>query len=509
MCDVYARSRRVPPCGHRPTCDRRRDQPPHLPPVEEAVEEIHTEGVAALDASSINTVKGPSYGSSSDADTDEEHAHLDDHDVSLIDCSPVYVAHHLWHANVFSAACNGLVSVTVMIDTGALVVLILNTFADSLGLARHKLKSPFVASGPFLTESCVTFTEFVILDLSSVCNSWAAKPTLAMITSSLLSPILLGLPFINHNRLLIVGDDEDKPAIIQLDMGWELLNGEFVPPPVICRKVARERKEGKKTLYQKMQPPCEKRREALEDFKQFLEARKLMAAELKWRCADRRRDLKEHQMDGEHPCGAIPINAIAMVKATIEILASGETRKRLDTELKAEFHQIFEPIPHASMLPMTETAKIQLKNAERVIKMRSYSCARKFNEAFRTLIQQCLDSGFIQPSSSQFLSPSFIIPKPAAKGKMRWVCDYRGLNDNTVPDNFPLPNIDEILRDCAKGKVWGKIDMTDAFFQTRMHPNSVKYTAISTPYGAYEWLVMPMGFRNAPSIQQHRLTNAL
>ena len=42
-----------------------------------------------------------------------------------------------------------------------------------------------------------------------------------------------------------------------------------------------------------------------------------------------------------------------------------------------------------------------------------------------------------------------------------------------------------------------------------MHPDDIKYTAVSTPQGAFEWLVMPMGFRNAPAIHQRRVAMAL
>lgn len=102
-----------------------------------------------------------------------------------------------------------------------------------------------------------------------------------------------------------------------------------------------------------------------------------------------------------------------------------------------------------------------------------------------------------------------MIPKADPKALPHWVCNYRQLNENTVPDNFPLLQIDYILTDCAKGKIWGTIDMTDSFFQTRMHKEDIWKTAVSTPLGTYEWRVMPMGFQNAPSIHQRRVTNAL
>lgn len=57
--------------------------------------------------------------------------------------------------------------------------------------------------------------------------------------------------------------------------------------------------------------------------------------------------------------------------------------------------------------------------------------------------------------------------------------------------------------------MWATLDMTDSFFQTQMHPNDIHKTAITTPLGNYKWCVMPMGFQNSPSIQQHRVTNVL
>ena len=97
----------------------------------------------------------------------------------------------------------------------------------------------------------------------------------------------------------------------------------------------------------------------------------------------------------------------------------------------------------------------------------------------------------------------------AGAGQARYTPGIPVLIPNTVPDNHPLLHIDEILRDCAKGKIFGKMDMTNSFFQTCVHPNDVHLMANLPPFGLYEWTVMPMGVQNAPAFHQHCMTAAL
>lgn len=205
------------------------------------------------------------------------------------------------------------------------------------------------------------------------------------------------------------------------------------------------------------------------------------------------------------PC----IPSYPLLTAIISKLEVSEQMREADKELRVQFKEIFEPIPHVETLPSDIQARIILKDASKTITARSYACPRRYRDAWRLLIQKHLDAGRIRPSSSPLASPAFVIPKTDPAVLPRWVNDYRQLNSNTVVDSHPLPRVDDILTDCAKGKLWAVMDMTDAFFQTKMHPDGIPLTAVTTPFGLYEWVVMPMGLRNSPSVQQRRLTAAL
>jgi len=61
----------------------------------------------------------------------------------------------------------------------------------------------------------------------------------------------------------------------------------------------------------------------------------------------------------------------------------------------------------------------------------------------------------------------------------------------------------------AKGRIRGKIDMVSAYFQLGMDPNDIFKTAFKTPFGMFEWLVMPQGLCNGPASCQRYMNYVL
>lgn len=399
----------------------------------------------------------------------------------LMTLPPLKSKHFIWKCTVDGGPTVDFpLTVHTLIDNGAHIVLIRPELVEQLQLPVYTLETPEEVDIAIDT-SCKKkkkqiLSSFVILRVTSTDQTFVAKPVRALITPGLCMPVILGLPWLEHNR--IVCDHADRACIVK-DLNYDLLHPPLIAPP----------KPPKKKLKQQISENKRYKKLALEEL--------VNAVREKW-APRRTADDIVKQVD--------VVAAIRNRIATVSILRDLEKR---GAQIKQDYAEVFKPIPHINRLPDQVQARIRLRDAEKTIKNRSYSTPRKFTDAWSVLINDHLQAGRIRPSESCFASPAFLIPKSDPTALPRWVNDYRQLNANTVTDSHPLPRVDDILNDCAKGHIWSTIDMTNAFFQTRMHPNDVHLTAVNTPLGLYEWLVMPMGLKNAPSIHQRRVTAAL
>ena len=82
--------------------------------------------------------------------------------------------------------------------------------------------------------------------------------------------------------------------------------------------------------------------------------------------------------------------------------------------------------------------------------------------------------------------------------ELRGVIDFRKLNDVTIKNRYPLPNIGESQDRLSGAKWFTKIDLRDAFYGIRIVKGEEWKIAFRTRYGLYEFQVMPMGLTNIP-----------
>ena len=130
-------------------------------------------------------------------------------------------------------------------------------------------------------------------------------------------------------------------------------------------------------------------------------------------------------------------------------------------------------------------------------------------EVCRQQLNELLVKGLIRPSASPFGAPVLIVPKPHQPGKWRMVIDYRQLNEITVADKFPLPDTARMMEALQGNKVYSVLDLLSGFYNVPVHPPHIERTAMSTPFGSFEWVFMPMGLKNSPAVFQRNMQDAL
>lgn len=87
--------------------------------------------------------------------------------------------------------------------------------------------------------------------------------------------------------------------------------------------------------------------------------------------------------------------------------------------------------------------------------------------------------------------------------------DYRKLNSITAPDKYPPPLIQDLFQRLYGKKVFSTIDLERAYHQVPMHEDDVQKTAITTPWGLYEYVVMSFGLKNATQTFQRYIDSVL
>ena len=76
--------------------------------------------------------------------------------------------------------------------------------------------------------------------------------------------------------------------------------------------------------------------------------------------------------------------------------------------------------------------------------------------------RQMVKDGIVRPSNSPSVSTVILVKKK--DNTTRFVVDYRQLNDLTVKDSYPMPNIREIINKMRGMKHFSKMSMASAYW---------------------------------------------
>ena len=127
----------------------------------------------------------------------------------------------------------------------------------------------------------------------------------------------------------------------------------------------------------------------------------------------------------------------------------------------------------------------------------SYQIPACLHDKVQKTVKVMEQQGIIRPSKSSFHSP--LVPIVKKDGKIRLCIDFRNLNKHVINDCFPLPNINHILHNLGKGKLFTCLDMKQGYHQIPLAEESKAFTAFVAPGGLWEHNVLPMGLKDSPA----------
>lgn len=129
----------------------------------------------------------------------------------------------------------------------------------------------------------------------------------------------------------------------------------------------------------------------------------------------------------------------------------------------------------------------------------------KYEETLKKLVEEDIIE---KVEHSEWASPTVPIVKPS--GDLRICGDYSvTINKFSIFEQYPVPTLEELLSKLSGGKRFTKIDLSQAYHQLELTPESSIYSTINTHLGLYQYKRLTYGVSSAVSIFQRTMENVL
>nr|XP_027088732.1 uncharacterized protein LOC113710084 [Coffea arabica] len=179
------------------------------------------------------------------------------------------------------------------------------------------------------------------------------------------------------------------------------------------------------------------------------------------------------------------------------INAPSDQVKLEDVPVVREFPDVF-PEELKILPPEREVEfKIELMPGMAPISKTPYQMAPAELKELKIQLQDLLERGFVRESDSPWGAPVLFVKKK--DGSLRLCIDYRGLNEGTIKNKYPLPLIDSLFDQLQGAVVFSKLDLRQGYYLLKIKKEDIPKTAFNPRYGHFEFAVMPFRLTNAPT----------
>lgn len=193
------------------------------------------------------------------------------------------------------------------------------------------------------------------------------------------------------------------------------------------------------------------------------------------------------------------------INANLKGKYAGEHNQLLNTIL-SKYPRCFSD--DLSTLGKTECVELDIElTSNKPVCCRPYRMSESEKKITREITDDLLKNGIIRHSNSPYASPALLVDK--GSGGKRLCVDYRQLNKITVKEKYPMPIIEDLIDRLQGCKYFTSLDLKSGYHQIKIKPEAIPKTAFITPDGHFEYLRMPFGLSNGPSVFQRLMNTVL
>lgn len=154
-------------------------------------------------------------------------------------------------------------------------------------------------------------------------------------------------------------------------------------------------------------------------------------------------------------------------------------------------------------------AKIALNANAVPVFCRARSVPFALKEKVEKQLHDMVETGMLrQVPHSDWATPLVVVPKK--DGSLRLCGDYKvTINPVLKTDHYPLPRPEDLYSTIAGGKVFCVLDLSAAYQQVPLNPESRPLLTVNTSMGLFQFQRLPYGVASAPAIFQSMMDEVL